>query len=68
MSGGELFIVQLNWVKVSTGLQTYPSTVTNDYIHHGKEIKGAKPEDDCLDGNGAEAEFFGGKVLITSDL
>lgn len=43
--GGELDTGQLNWLKVSMGLQTCPSAITNGYIYHGGEIKGAKPED-----------------------
>lgn len=68
MPGGELFTRQLNWLKVSMGLQTRPSAVTNGCIYHGEEIKGPKPEDDCLDRKGAEADALGSKVLITSDL
>lgn len=66
--GGELFTGQLNCPKVSMELQTCPCTVTNGCIHHGEGIKGAKPEDDYLDGNETEADVSGSKVLITSDL
>lgn len=57
---------QLNRLKVSTGLQTCPSAVTNGYIYPGVEIK---PEDGCLDRNGElEVDISGSKVLIVSDL
>lgn len=50
------------------GLLSCPSTIKNGYIYHGQEIKGAKPEGDCLDRTGAETDMSGSKVLITSDL
>lgn len=57
---------QLNRLKVSTGLKTCPSAVTNGYLYPRVEIK---PEDGCLDRNGeAEVDISGSKVLIVSDL
>lgn len=55
----------LNRLKVSMGLQTRPSAVTNGYIYPEVEIKS---EDECLDRDGEEVDISGSKVLIISDL